>query len=113
MEPTKSLTDFLLWLASSGGAGIMLAFILERIPAFQTLASEAKSWVTLAGTIALALAAFAILTYVPVNVLTTIAPFFAVVAGVVTTWLASQGAHAVDPARIVTPTVKPPEPPQV
>jgi len=99
MEPTKNLIDFLTWVASSGGAAVLLAFVLERIPAFQALAGEVKSWLTLGLTIVLALGAYAILTYVPAGILAALAPWFAVVGAVVTTWLAAQGAHAVDPAR--------------
>ena len=51
---TMTLNDFLVWL-TAGGAGIVLAFVLERIPAFQALTSAAKSWLTLALTVVIAL----------------------------------------------------------
>jgi hypothetical protein len=58
---TMTLNDFLVWL-TAGGAGIVLAFVLERIPAFQALTSAAQSWLTLALTVVIALAAWAALT---------------------------------------------------
>jgi hypothetical protein len=90
--------QFLTWLASAGGAAAVLSFVLERISAFQDLTPDAKSWVNLGGTIVLALGAFAVLTYVPKDVLTQLAPWFQIVAACVTAWLASQVAHRIDPA---------------
>ena len=94
------MVQFLTWLASAGGAAATLSFILERIPQFQDLDSNYKSWVNLGGTIVLALSAFAVLTYVPAATLALLAPWFKVVAACVVAWLASQVAHTVDPARI-------------
>jgi len=95
---TMTLNDFLVWL-TAGGAGIVLAFVLERIPAFQALTSAAKSWLTLALTVVIALAAWAALTYIPPELMAQVAPIFTVVAGVVVAWLGTQAGHAVDPAR--------------
>lgn len=95
-----SIYDFLTWLASAGGAAAALAFVLERVDAWQTLSTNTKSWATLGGTIVVALASYAILRYVPKDVLDTLAPWFQIIAACVTAWLASQAAHAIDPARI-------------
>ena len=93
-----TIYEFLTWVGSAGGAAAVLSFVLERIPAFQQLSSEARSWVNLAGTIVIALTAYCIITYVPPEYLTAAAPFFQIIAACVTTWLASQVAHKVDPA---------------
>jgi hypothetical protein len=93
-----NIYDFLVWLATAGGAAATLSFILERIPQFQNLTSDLKSWINLSGTIILALAAYAVLTYVPKETLTLLAPWFQIVAACVTAWLASQVAHKIDPA---------------
>ncbi len=92
------LTDFLIWLTSAAGASAALSFIAERVPAFQRLSPAHKSLFHLAGSVALALAAYAILTYVPPDVLAQIAPVFQIVAAVVGSWLANQVAHRADPA---------------
>lgn len=98
LEP-MTLDQFLLWLASGGGASIALSFVLERIPAFTVLSPSTKSYIYLAGSATLALAAYTVLTYIPPSVLEEVAPFFAIVAGVFVSWYAGQAAHAVDPAR--------------
>lgn len=90
--------EFLTWLASSAGAGAALSFIAERIPAFQKLKPEHKSLIHLAGSLLIALSAYAILTYVPPDVLVSLTPVFQVIAAVVGTWIANQVAHKADPA---------------
>lgn len=91
------LMQFLTWLASAAGATAFLSFVAERIPAFQTLSAGAKGYVMLGGSIVIALAAFAVITYVPPAVLDQLKPWFQVVYGVVAAWLASQFAHKADP----------------
>ena len=92
-----SIIEFLTWLGTAGGASVALAFILERVEPFQMLSVDVKSYVVLGGTIAIALGSYAILTYVPANILEVLAPWFKIVAGCVAAWLASQVAHKVDP----------------
>lgn len=99
--PPMNLVEFLTWLATGGGAAVGLAFILERWPKFQSFTVVQKSLGTLLGTTLVALLAYVVLTYVPKEILNQIAPYFMVVAGVVTTWLSSQMGHAVDPLRKV------------
>lgn len=93
-----SLQEFLTWIATSGGAAVALAFITERIPAFQTLTPQGKSLVHLIGSVGFALAAYAVLTYVPPEVLAQVAPFFQIVYVAVGSWIAGQIAHTNDPA---------------
>jgi hypothetical protein len=92
-----TIQEFLMWLFASGGAAVVLSFIEERWPLFQTWSPEAKSWFNLGGTLVISLAAYAVLTYVPADVLAALAPWFAIVATVVGAWISSQVAHAVDP----------------
>lgn len=92
------LTQFLTWLATSAGATVALAFIAERVPAFQTLTPQGRSLVHLIGSIAIALAAYAVLTFVPAEVLAQIAPVFQIVYGVAGAWIAGQIGHKADPA---------------
>lgn len=92
------IREFLLWLVSAAGAGAVFSFVAERIPAFQRLTAQAKSYWVLAGSLALSLGAYAILAYVPPEVLDALKPWFQVAAGVVGTWLTTQLAHSADPA---------------
>lgn len=100
MHPLTNLNDFLIWLSTGGGSMAALAFLVERIPAFQKLSANHKSLAILAGALVLALGSYTILTYVPPAILSQIAPIFAIVAGVAGAWMVGQGAHTVDPARI-------------
>ncbi len=90
--------EFLLWLASSAGSAAALSFIAERLPSFQKLDPGRKAAVHLGGSLAIALAAYGVLTYVPPETLKAITPVFQLVAGVVGAWIANQIAHKTDPA---------------
>jgi hypothetical protein len=92
-----TFAQFLAFLCTGGGAAIVFSFVSERIPAFQKLTSEQRSYAILAGSLVISVAAFAVVTFVPQGTLEAIAPWFAVVAGTFTTWLSTQGAHKVDP----------------
>ncbi len=94
-----SIHDFLLFMASAGGASAAFAFIAERVPAFQALPASRKSLVMLGGSLLIALLAWAVLTFIPAATLAQIAPAFQVAYGVVGTWIAGQIAHSADPAR--------------
>lgn len=93
-----SLNEFVVFLASSAGASAALSFIAERLPAFQKLTSQQKSAIMLFGSLAIALSAYGVLTYVPPETLDALQPIFQVIYGVVATWLANQFAHKADPA---------------
>ena len=95
-----TIYEFLAWLTSAGGAAALLSFVLERIDAWHGLSSNVRAWITLAGTILIALGAYAVITYVPKDILDQLAPWFQIVAACITAWLASQAAHTIDPARI-------------
>lgn len=91
------LTQFLTWLGSAAGATAALSFIAERIPAFQSLTPQIKGYVMLGGSAALALIAYAVLTFVPPDQLAQLAPWFQVIYGVVAAWITNQVAHTFDP----------------
>lgn len=94
------LKQFLIWLASSGGAAVALSFIAERSEKFKALPSNTKQYIQLGGSLVLALSAYAVMTYVPESVLTALLPWFQIVAGVLGTGLVNQIAHKADPARV-------------
>lgn len=91
--------DFLVFLTTGAGAAMAIAWLAERVPAFQTLTSDQKWWAQLIGSVAVGLAAFAAIQYLPAATLDAIAPWFAVVYGITRVWLANQAAHAADPLR--------------
>lgn len=94
-----TLNDFLLWLASSGGAAATMSFVAERIPSFQNLPSQKRSLYILIGSVVIALVAYAVLRFVPAGTLDQLSPFFAIIYSIAGTWVASQVAHKLDPAR--------------
>lgn len=95
--------QFLTWLLSAGGYSAALAFISERIPAFQKLSTNNKQLFHLVGSLVIALAAYAALTYLPKETLEQAKPFFVIISGVIGTWMTGQFAHNSDPAASKTP----------
>jgi hypothetical protein len=91
------LATFLTWLGSAGGAAAVFSFIAERIPALQEWTPLERSLLHLVGSLGIALAAYAVLTYVPPDTLAQLAPAFQLVYGVAAAWLANQIAHTNDP----------------
>jgi hypothetical protein len=93
-----NVQEFLVWLTTSAGYSAAFSFVAERVPAFQKLSSQAKSIATFIGPLAIALSAYAILTYVPPETLEAVKPIFLLVSGVLGSWVANQLAHGADPA---------------
>lgn len=105
------LTQFITWLASSAGASAVAAFLLERLPVFQAQPPARKPWIVYLVSVALALTAYAVQTYVPAEALAQLAPVFAIIAALTVPFVATQLAHANDPAAFKTVTSDPPAPP--
>jgi hypothetical protein len=90
------LYEFLQYLASASGAAVVASFILERIPAFQRLASEWKRWVFFGACGVLSLGSYLVLNYVPAEILSYIAPYFAMVAGLFTSVFVGGAFHKIN-----------------
>ncbi len=95
--------QFLTWLATAGGYSAALAFLTERVPAFQKLSPNNKQLFHLVGSLIIALLAYAALTYLPKETLEQVKPYFVIVSGVIGTWGAGQIAHNQDPLAAKTP----------
>ncbi len=91
-----SLNDFLLYLASAGGASAVASFILERFPWFQNLASDTKRWVFLGVCVFLGIGSYLVMTYVPPVILEQIAPYFAIVAAMFSAIFFGEAFHRFD-----------------
>jgi hypothetical protein len=74
------LSEFLVWLSVGGGGAIAASWIWERIPWFQMLEVTVKQLVYFASCILLSIVAFLIQSYVPVETLGRLAPYFAIIA---------------------------------
>ncbi len=90
------ISGFFTWLATSTGASVVVSFILERIPKFQDLASEAKKWVFFGACSLLAVGSYCVLTFVPADVLSAIAPFFGLIASIFTSVFVGESFHKLD-----------------
>ena len=91
-----SLGEFLVWIASSGGAIVAVSFFSERSKKFQALTADQKQWFMFVASALLALGAFAIQQFVPAEVLVMLAPWFAIVATTFTSLFISKAFHKVD-----------------
>ena len=92
------LSQFLIYVASGGGAAALVSFAGERLPWFQRQTPRIKSYIMLGASVIVALGAWAVMTYVPAEVMAQVRVPFQLVAGVVSAWLANQFAHKADPA---------------
>ena len=92
-----ALNDFLMWLASTAGASAVASWILERIPKYANLVSaEVKRWIFFATCLVMSVGSYCVLTYVPADVLQSIAPFFGLVAACFVGVFTGTGFHKVD-----------------
>jgi len=91
------INDFLLWLATSAGASAVASWILERIPAYVKIAvATTKQWIFFGVCVLLAGGSYAIVTYVPADVLSALAPWFGMVAAVFLSVFTGTGFHKID-----------------
>ena len=90
------INAFLLWVLNAGGAAAIVSFILERIPSYTDLTAEAKRWIFFGASFVVSIAAYAVLTYVPADVIAQIAPFFALLYATFIANFSGTVFHSVD-----------------
>lgn len=73
------LNEFLVWL-TGGGVVICLSWLFERIDWYQNLEAKMKRLVFFLSCVLVALGAYAVQVYVPADILSMLAPYFAIVA---------------------------------
>jgi hypothetical protein len=91
MENLNALVSWIIW---SGGALLIASWVLDKIPAFMALQPDPKRYINMAVSVFLALAAYAVITYVPANIFVILDPWFKIVAGVVALYSGQQLVHA-------------------
>jgi hypothetical protein len=96
------LNDFLSWMATSVGASVVASFILEKIPAFTNLTAEIKKWIFFGVCAVLAVGSYLTLTYVSVEILTAVAPYFGLIATIFASVFGGESFHKVN--KLVKPT---------
>lgn len=75
------LLEFLKWLAFSGGAVIAFSWVAEHFEAWHALESKMKQLYSYLGSVVIALTAWAIMFYVPAEMLQSLYEPFAVISG--------------------------------
>lgn len=90
------ITAVLIWLYASGGSSTVLSVVFERWQKFQSLTSEEKEYTFTYASIVLSLIAYVVVTYVPVEILNSIAPIFNIVVGTVVTVLLGKLVNKTD-----------------
>lgn len=90
-----AFTDFINWVLYTGGALIVASFLLERIARFQAQSSDAKWLISRGVAVVTALGLYALLKYLPADVLKEIDVYFKIASGVVLSGGVMQGYHAL------------------
>jgi hypothetical protein len=89
-----NLNDFLVWL-TGGGAIIAISWLFERWAWFQAQTANLKQMLVFGSSAALSIGAWAVVTYVPADVLSQIAPVFAILAATFVSVFLGQMFHAI------------------
>jgi hypothetical protein len=70
-----------------------MALVLERVPGWETLSREVKSFISLVVAALLGVVSYALVRWVPAGVVAELEPYYQVILTAVTIWLGSQYAH--------------------
>ena len=95
MKEFGSVLELVKWLVYSGGAVIVVSWLLEKIPAFLALASQVKYWIAMVCSVIVSLAFYAALTYVPAEIWAALDPWFLIVSGTVAAFSIMQVYHKI------------------
>jgi len=90
------MNEFFTWLVYGGGSIMAVSFILERFEKYQELSAETKKWVFFIFAAVLSLGSYAIVTFVPSEVVEAINPFFAIISGLFYNLFLGKSFHAAD-----------------
>lgn len=89
------ITDFLSWLM--GGGFLMAAsWLLERFPKYVALSAKAKEWIFFGVATVLGIGSYAFSQYVPADVITSLSPYFIIVASVFSYVFIGKAFHRID-----------------
>ena len=72
------ITSLLNFLVYGGGVILVASWVLDKIPAFVALPSDAKKYINIAVSVVLALGSYAALMYIPAEYFALIDPWFKV-----------------------------------
>lgn len=92
----NSLPEFLQWLIGGGGSILAVSWILERIPWFQSLTSDQRDYAIFGMSVVVGCGALAVVTYVPAEIISDIAPYFLIIASTFATVFIAKLFHSQD-----------------
>lgn len=93
------LASFLTFIATPIFAAWIVSHFIETIPQWADLAATVKQAIMLAIYIGLGLLSYALVKWVPADVIVTLQPIYAVIIGAITAWISANLWHgAIAPA---------------
>lgn len=90
-----NINELAVWILNSGGAVIIVSWLCERWNWFQLKTASQKQWIFFGFTLILSLSAYAILNFVPANILNVIAPYWGILSGLFVTVFVGEMFHKV------------------
>lgn len=101
-----NINEFLIYLA--GGGGIVVAsWLLERSKSFQTNTPQVRQYIFFGVSTVISIIAWAVATYVPVEVIASLTPIFTIVAANFAYIFIGQAFHKTDEVEGKSKTVVP------
>lgn len=91
-----NIKDVFIWLYASGGSSAVLSVVFERWDKFQALSPKDKEYTFVYYSIFLSLCAWMVVSWVPVEILNTLAVPFTIVVGTLATALFGKLVHKAD-----------------
>lgn len=73
-----TLNEFLIWVGNSGGGAMVASWVLEQLKWYQELEADKKRLVFFSSTLVVTLLGFLGITYIPKDIIDSIAPYFAI-----------------------------------
>lgn len=98
LDMPTNLIDFLTWIVYGGGGAIAVSWILERMAWYQGKPSNVKQNIYFGIVSVFTLIIYAILNYVPAEVLATLTPWFGIIAVTFVNVYIGTGFHRVSKA---------------
>jgi len=89
----SDLGSYLNWIVYSGGALLIVSWVLDRFPGFSILQPRTKLLINLGVSVVLACGCYAAIIYVPGDIMKMLDPWFKIVAGIVAVYTGQQAAH--------------------
>jgi hypothetical protein len=95
MSEFGSLNELVKWLVYSGGAVLVVSWLLDRFPWFLRQVSQVKYWIAMICSVIASLACYALLTYMPAETWKLLDPWFLITSGTIASYSVMQIYHRI------------------